>query len=202
MEYENFHIQANVNNVPGSRTQSRQTDGNAQKCRGSRCLVLLTVGLGLICVLLLLFIILQHINITAEKDLIKSCKNTAEEFNQSINSLQDRYTDLMTEKTQLQDQFNSLSQKNQGLERQVRSLSDQLKKECKQDDLFLSTELKSWSDSRQYCRDRGADPVIINTEEKQRHISSLVKERVWIGLSDRQQEGNLKWVDNSRLKQG
>ncbi len=32
---------------------------------------------------------------------------------------------------------------------------------------FMSTELKSWSDSRQYCRDRGADLVIINTEEKQ-----------------------------------
>ncbi len=32
---------------------------------------------------------------------------------------------------------------------------------------FVSTELKSWSDSRQYCRDRGADLVIINTEEKQ-----------------------------------
>ncbi|XP_018978290.2 CD209 antigen-like protein E [Cyprinus carpio] len=66
---------------------------------------------------------------------------------------------------------------------------------------FLSTKL-SWSDSRQYCRDRGADLVIINTEEKQRVISSLVSERVWIGLSDREQEGNMKWVDNSPLKQG
>ncbi len=31
----------------------------------------------------------------------------------------------------------------------------------------MSTELKSWSDSRQYCRDHGADLIIINTEEKQ-----------------------------------
>ncbi len=31
----------------------------------------------------------------------------------------------------------------------------------------MSTELKSWSDSRQYCRDRGSDLIIINTEEKQ-----------------------------------
>uniref|UniRef100_A0A9J7Z1L2 Si:ch73-343l4.8 n=1 Tax=Cyprinus carpio carpio TaxID=630221 RepID=A0A9J7Z1L2_CYPCA len=66
----------------------------------------------------------------------------------------------------------------------------------------MSTELKSWSDSRQYCRDCGADLVIINTEEKQRFISSLVSERVWIGLSDREQEGIMKWVDNSTLKQG
>uniref|UniRef100_A0A672QET2 C-type lectin domain-containing protein n=1 Tax=Sinocyclocheilus grahami TaxID=75366 RepID=A0A672QET2_SINGR len=70
------------------------------------------------------------------------------------------------------------------------------------DGLFLSTELKSWSDSRQYCRDRGADLIIINSEEKQRHISSFIKERVWIGLSDTENEGNMKWVDNSPLNQG
>uniref|UniRef100_A0A673HHD7 CD209 antigen-like protein 2 n=1 Tax=Sinocyclocheilus rhinocerous TaxID=307959 RepID=A0A673HHD7_9TELE len=107
-----------------------------------RCLVLITVGLGLICVLLLVFIILQHITIT--------------------------------------NNFNSLSW------------------------FFVSTELKSWSDSRQYCRDRGADLVIINTEEKQvsLFISSFVSERVWIGLSDTENEGIMKWVDNSPLKQG
>uniref|UniRef100_A0A9J7ZUT1 C-type lectin domain-containing protein n=1 Tax=Cyprinus carpio carpio TaxID=630221 RepID=A0A9J7ZUT1_CYPCA len=133
---------------------------------GSRCLVLITVGLGVICVLLLVFIILQHITITAERDLIKSNKNTVEEFKQTINSLQDNHTDLM--------------QKNSKL------------------------ESKSWSDSRQYCRDRAADLVIINTEEKQvsLFISSIVGESVWIGLSDREQEGNMKWVDNSTLKQG
>ncbi len=89
----------------------------------------------------------------------------------------------------------------------------------------MSNEWKSWSDSRQYCRDHEADLIMINTEEKQvslfefllimkaimpfscfvhpqRFISSLVSERVWIGLSDIEQEGNLKWVDNSTLKQG
>ncbi len=64
-------------------------------------------GLGLICVLLLVFIILQHITITAERDLIKSYKNTVEEFNQTINSLQDNYTELMTEKHHLQNNFSS-----------------------------------------------------------------------------------------------
>ncbi len=31
----------------------------------------------------------------------------------------------------------------------------------------MSTESKNWSDSRQYCRDHGADLIIINTEDKQ-----------------------------------
>uniref|UniRef100_A0A673HHF3 CD209 antigen-like protein 2 n=1 Tax=Sinocyclocheilus rhinocerous TaxID=307959 RepID=A0A673HHF3_9TELE len=210
---------------------------------GSRCLVLITVGLGLICVLLLVFIILQHITITAERDLIKSYKNTVEEFNQTINSLQDSYTDLMTEKHQLQNNFNSLSQKKQELENRVAALSEELKKEatkrgqftyvfmlfflflslmytillkcmflCGPGWFFVSTELKSWSDSRQYCRDRGADLVIINTEEKQVSLCECLLmnesnhtyscERVWIGLSDTENEGIMKWVDNSPLKQG
>ncbi|KAI2668912.1 CD209 antigen [Labeo rohita] len=184
------------------------------KCavRGSRCLVLMTVSLGLICVLLLVFIILQHITITAERDLIKSYKNTVEEFNQTINSLQDNYTDLMIEKDQLQNIFNLVIQKKLELETTVNNLTvekDQLQRsvEClSQTKLelesrvtslnFISTssELKSWSDSRQYCRDHGGDLVIINTEEKQ--------ESVWIGLSDTEDEGNMKWVDNSPLNQG
>uniref|UniRef100_A0A672QEU7 Si:ch73-343l4.8 n=1 Tax=Sinocyclocheilus grahami TaxID=75366 RepID=A0A672QEU7_SINGR len=151
---------------------------------GSRCLVWITVGLGLICVLLLVFIILQHITITAERDLIKSYKNTAEEFNQTINSLQDNYTDstrknleletrvkdLTAEKNQLQSNFSSLNQKK--------------------------------------LEDRGADLVIINSEEKQvslcecLFISSFIKDRVWIGLSDTENEGIMKWVDNSTLKPG
>ncbi|XP_058644778.1 CD209 antigen-like protein 2 [Onychostoma macrolepis] len=139
----------------GPQTQNhKQVQGKAKNCRGSSCLVLITVGLGLICVLLLVFIILQHITITAERDLIKS--------------LQDNNTDLMQKKGWF----------------------------------FMSNELKSWSDSRQYCRDRGGDLVIINTEEKQRLISSFTTESVWIGLSDTENEGNMTWVDNSPMKQG
>ncbi|RXN21969.1 complement C3-like protein [Labeo rohita] len=150
----------------------------------------------------------QHITITAERDLIKSYKNTVEEFNETINSLQSNYTDLMIEKHHLQNNFSSLSQKKLELETRVTSLSDELKKNVSNggnqsslDGLFISKKPMSWSDSRQYCRDCGADLVIINSEEKQRLISSSFRERLWIGLSDRENEGNLTWVDNSPLKQ-
>uniref|UniRef100_A0A8C1P0Y9 C-type lectin domain-containing protein n=1 Tax=Cyprinus carpio TaxID=7962 RepID=A0A8C1P0Y9_CYPCA len=154
-------------------------------------------------------------------DLIKSYKNTVEEFNQTINSLQDKYTRVMIEKDQLQNNFNSLSQKKLELETRVNNLTaekSQLQSNFnslsqKKLDLkiffwlgnlcgpvcyFISNELKSWSDSRQYCRDQGADLVIINTEEKQ---VSLFSERVWIGLSDIENEGNMTWVDNSAVNQ-
>ncbi|XP_059409361.1 C-type lectin domain family 4 member M-like [Carassius carassius] len=197
MESENIYIRKNVNRS-GPRAQRRhQTDGNAGKCRGSRCLVLITVCFQIICVLLLINNILLHITIRAERDLMKSYKSKVEE-------LQENYTDLMTEK--LQSNFSSLRQKN--LETKVRNLTEE-KNQLKRDfnevgsvSFFLSTELKSWSESRQYCRDHGADLIIIKSEEKQRLITSLTKERLWIGLSDTEQEGIMKWVDNSTLNKG
>ncbi|XP_026113198.1 CD209 antigen-like protein C [Carassius auratus] len=237
-----------IENTTGPQSQSHgQDEGKDLKHRGSRCLGLITVGLGLISVLLVVFNMLQHITITTERDLTNNYKNTLEEFNQTIKSLQDNYTDLMTKKHQLQNNFSSLSQKNLEQETRVRDLTakktqlqrnvdslsqknleqenrvrdltaakTQLQRNVeslsqKKQDLetrvaslswfFMSTEL-SWSASRQYCKNHGADLVIINTEEKQRFISSLVSERVWIGLSDTENEGTMKWVDNSALKQG
>ncbi|XP_051756026.1 CD209 antigen-like [Ctenopharyngodon idella] len=177
----------------------------------------MTVCLGLICALLLVgssIAVAQYFMVTAEREsLFKSNKNTAEEFNQTINSLQDNYTDLMNEKDQLKNNFSSLSQKNLELESKVTSLSDNLKKAYEKgyrwgsDCFFISNESKSWSESRQYCRDRGADLVIIKSEEKQRFITSLVNvrvglESVWNGLTNGHPEGNIKWVDNSTLNQG
>ncbi|KAL1281233.1 hypothetical protein QQF64_000036 [Cirrhinus molitorella] len=126
---------------------------------------MIAVSLGLICVLLLVFIILQHITITAERDLIKSYKNTAEELKNNytdlekhqlqnnFSALETRVKDLTTEKDQLQNSFRSLSQRNLELESSVTSLSEKLKKEStKRGWFFMSNDLKSWSDSRQYCR--------------------------------------------------
>ncbi|XDV16012.1 hypothetical protein PO909_015907, partial [Leuciscus waleckii] len=119
----------NINNRSRPPTQSRSNnEGKDRKQRGRRCLVLMTVCLGLICVLLLVFITL-YITITAERDLLKSYKNTVEEFNHTIISLQDKNTDLMTEKDQLKNNFSSLNQEKLELERKITSLSEELKKE-------------------------------------------------------------------------
>ncbi|XP_051752143.1 CD209 antigen-like isoform X3 [Ctenopharyngodon idella] len=133
-------------------------------------------------------------DLTAEKSLLQQSFDSS---NQKKLELETRVNDLTAEKSQLQSSFNSLNQKKLELETELRKLSEQAIG-C----LVASNEEKSWSDSRKYCRDRGGDLVIINTEEKQRCISSFTKEIVWIGLSDIENEGNMKWVDNSPLKQG
>ncbi|XP_055765144.1 C-type lectin domain family 6 member A-like [Salvelinus fontinalis] len=63
---------------------------------------------------------------------------------------------------------------------------------------FLSTEKKTWVESRQHCLERGADLVIINSREEQTFLVNL-KKRVWIGLTDSVTEGTWKWVDGTPL---
>ncbi|XP_048054338.1 CD209 antigen-like protein E [Megalobrama amblycephala] len=133
-------------------------------------------------------------NLTAEKTQLQNSFNA---LSQKKLELETRIKDLTAEKSQLQRSFNSLSQKKLQLETELRKISEQGNGR-----FFISNEEKSWSDSRKYCRDRGGDLIIIKTEEKQRCISSFIKESVWIGLSDIENEGNMKWVDNSPLKQG
>ncbi|XP_071025328.1 C-type lectin domain family 4 member M-like [Oncorhynchus clarkii lewisi] len=61
---------------------------------------------------------------------------------------------------------------------------------------FVSSEIKTWSESRQDCVERGADLVIVNSREKQRFLFAFNK-RAWIGLTDNETEGSWKWVDGT-----
>uniref|UniRef100_A0A8C1P330 C-type lectin domain-containing protein n=1 Tax=Cyprinus carpio TaxID=7962 RepID=A0A8C1P330_CYPCA len=53
---------------------------------------------------------------------------------------------------------------------------------CHQSSLyFISSEMKSWTESRRYCRERGADLIIINNTEEQ-NISESSSELTLICL--------------------
>ncbi|XP_055765489.1 C-type lectin domain family 12 member B-like [Salvelinus fontinalis] len=67
---------------------------------------------------------------------------------------------------------------------------------------FLSTETKTWQESRLDCFERGADLVIINSEEEKKLLYQLDGDAdllVWIGLTDSVNEGAWKWVDGTPL---
>uniref|UniRef100_A0A672KGG9 C-type lectin domain-containing protein n=1 Tax=Sinocyclocheilus grahami TaxID=75366 RepID=A0A672KGG9_SINGR len=50
---------------------------------------------------------------------------------------------------------------------------------------FISSERKSWAESRRYCTERGADLIIINNREEQDFVKKIsANANVWIGLTD------------------
>ncbi|XP_064819218.1 uncharacterized protein LOC135536925 [Oncorhynchus masou masou] len=63
---------------------------------------------------------------------------------------------------------------------------------------FLSTQRKTWQESRQDCLNRGADLVIINSEEERKFLCGLNK-IVWIGLTDSVTGRTWKWMHGTPL---
>ncbi|KAM8841888.1 CD209 antigen-like protein C [Synchiropus picturatus] len=63
---------------------------------------------------------------------------------------------------------------------------------------YMSPVKKSWFDSRNFCVERGADLVVINSKEEQKFINKFGK-ITWIGLRQRQDNGSWVWVDGTPL---
>ncbi|XP_058260444.1 C-type lectin domain family 4 member E-like [Hemibagrus wyckioides] len=67
---------------------------------------------------------------------------------------------------------------------------------------YFVTISMSWNKARQECRSKGADLVIINSQEEQEFLSLTVPGEAWIGLSDSAEEGKWMWVDNTNMTTG
>ncbi|XP_023806892.1 CD209 antigen-like protein E [Oryzias latipes] len=63
---------------------------------------------------------------------------------------------------------------------------------------FFSVKSKSWDEARKFCRARGAD-LVVNTKYEKTFLFEFRDQSVWIGLTDKVQEGTWKWVDGSPL---
>ncbi|KAI4894932.1 hypothetical protein NFI96_022974 [Prochilodus magdalenae] len=240
--YEDLYANEDVPKTSVTRSLKGLTISGSRRYRRA------AVGLGLLCVLLLVAILVlwvQFNNMTTERDQLQtSYTNLTSERDQ----LQTSYTNLTTERDQLQTSYTTLAKERDQLQTSYTSLTkerdqlqtsytiltkerdqlqtsytiltkerDQLQKEKealqrKVSDLeqgqrcfnnsfyFISTEKTSWSASRQYCRERGADLVIINSREEQEFINNVFgATEAWIGLTDTDSENVWKWVDGSTL---
>ncbi|XP_029599516.1 C-type lectin domain family 4 member E-like [Salmo trutta] len=135
-------------------------------------------------------------NLTAERDQLQTSNNT---LTRERDQQQIRYNTLTRERDQergqLQKEIEHLKQSS------VEKVCLQGWKKLGSSCYYVSTEYKSWEESRQDCRNRGADLVVINSQEKQTLVNWLcgVKKYVWIGLTDSATEGTWKWVDDTPL---
>ncbi|MCI4395037.1 hypothetical protein PGIGA_G00175850, partial [Pangasianodon gigas] len=191
--------------------KSLRTEHTAGCTAGGRCHTLTAVCVLLLCVLLLTAVTVLWIKFT--------------NLNTENNQLQTRYTNLNIERDQLQTSYTNMRNERNQLKFQRDLLlfqrdqllfhRDQLQQEASElknvlsklgwrffsSSIYnISTEKKSWDESRKYCKGKGADLVIINSTEEQEFISKYFGgTEAWIGLTDSETEGKFKWVDGKPL---
>ncbi|XP_040923077.1 C-type lectin domain family 10 member A-like isoform X2 [Toxotes jaculatrix] len=70
---------------------------------------------------------------------------------------------------------------------------------------YFSSRVLSWSSSRAWCRTQGGDLLIINSEQEQNFVFDASRAleqsgtRLWIGMTDAEDEGDWRWVDGSKV---
>ncbi|XP_056227527.1 C-type lectin domain family 4 member F-like [Seriola aureovittata] len=151
-------------------------------------------------------------NLTEERDALKkinsdivaSFKNLTEERDE----LKRINFDTEASRKNLTEQRDELERKLNISDSQCHSLteeSDKLKKRLKNGWLYfsgsfyyISSNEKTWQESRKDCIQKGADLTIINNREEQNFIRQF-KKYLWIGLTDIETEGKWKWVDGTPL---
>ncbi|XP_046698542.1 C-type lectin domain family 10 member A-like, partial [Silurus meridionalis] len=108
-----------------------------------------------------------------------------------------KYNNVNTENNQLQTSYNILTiERNQLLQEKTGLLSLLSRlgwRYFSSGVYYISNEMKSWNESRQDCKNKGADLVIINSAEEQDFIGRYFgSTKAWIGLTET--EGGYKWI--------
>ena len=62
---------------------------------------------------------------------------------------------------------------------------------------FISEGANGWNDAKLLAESQGGDLIVIDDEAENLFIQTKINELVHIGLTDREVEGTLKWVDGS-----
>ncbi|XP_016368372.1 C-type lectin domain family 17, member A-like [Sinocyclocheilus rhinocerous] len=206
--YESADCVRGHNFLPETNTHQplQQTGSDCVKNRNSRAAA---VWLVLLCVLLLTAIIVlcvhihtKNTNYTEEKDQLLT----------KINNLTEERDQLLTKNINLTNERDGLLIKNDNLTKQREQFNqeiNELVKSLHETDgwlyykfslYFISYERKSWTESRRFCTEKGADLIIINSREEQNFVKSIAESTfVWIGLTDSDVEGKWKWVDGSNM---
>ncbi|XP_022620731.1 C-type lectin domain family 4 member M-like isoform X2 [Seriola dumerili] len=154
----------------------------------------------------------RYKNLTEERDELKKINSDIEASFKNLTEERDELKrinfDTEASRKNLTEQRDELERKLNIFESQYNSLteeSDKLKRRLKNGWLYFSGSLyyissneKTWQESRKDCLQKDADLIIINNKEEQNFMRQF-KKYLWIGLTDIETEGKWKWVDGTPL---
>ncbi|KAL4648581.1 CD209 antigen-like protein E [Arapaima gigas] len=198
--------------------RSSVTQPPGAESTGGHCYRRVSVCLGLLCVLLftaLIVVTAHYIAFTYEAEVLKADRDhlwinysllvsQSDHLMVEREALQSNYSSVVSERDQLTVERDQLLRNYSHCTAVNKNLTESLKvcpqgwRQLNSMLYYISTEKKSWASSRQHCRQRGGDLVIISSQEEQNFISKLNGE-FWIGLSDTDKEGTWKWVDGTTV---
>uniref|UniRef100_A0A8C9YSU8 C-type lectin domain-containing protein n=1 Tax=Sander lucioperca TaxID=283035 RepID=A0A8C9YSU8_SANLU len=186
--------------VNESPRPKQKGSGDANQTERRLCQVLL-LSFGLLCV------IQAILNVSLRLTLYSThsdCNTT--HLPGQCNRLQERFNALTRDTNLLENRNTELTNKIKDLEEERDRLRTNLETagwwEINSRCYFLSTEQKTWEDSRKYCKSKGADLVVISSEQEQRALYRLDGDAYllfWIGLYNTTETTGWKWVDGSAL---
>ncbi|XP_008290041.1 CD209 antigen-like protein E isoform X1 [Stegastes partitus] len=166
--------------VPVTESSERRTFfGVAVVFLGLLCLILLTA------VIVLLVLLLQD----------KNSWNT--ERKQLIDERQELLTSIAAIKVSLSHTI-SQREKKEELQQQIDDHLQQGWVQFNHSFYYISSVGKTWDESREDCKKRGADLVIINTVEEQNFIARFTGSQ-WLGLTYDEDTKKWNWVDGTPL---
>ncbi|MCJ8749251.1 hypothetical protein PDJAM_G00174160, partial [Pangasius djambal] len=106
-------------------------------------------------------------NLTRERDQLQS---TNYDLNREKDQLTNKMINVQASYNDTKDKREKLQLEKDALQKKLTAIDSQSKEGWRYFSstfYYISTEQKTWSESRQDCRSRGADLVIINSREKQ-----------------------------------
>ncbi|XP_016341397.1 CD209 antigen-like protein D [Sinocyclocheilus anshuiensis] len=204
---EKMNIYANVHsvNIHDVRTETENTRKHqTPQHTGTDCVKIrryrtAVVCLVLLCVLLLTAVIVLCVHIhTNNTHYTEESEARDQLVNNSMQLTKERDGLLSSNRYLIRDQ---LHQEKNELLKSIHGMDGWIYYQANL--YFVSSEKKSWTESRRYCMERGADLIIINNREEQDFVQKIsANANVWIGLTDSDVEGSWKWVDGSTLTSG
>ncbi|KAM8767276.1 uncharacterized protein AB9X84_006199 [Acanthopagrus schlegelii] len=195
----------------GSQQARPNTEQNGAAIK-RRCFRAPAVTLGVMYLLILAGIYIRYISVTLEKHQLQ---NKYDKLSNNYTQLQETASD---KNNQLKNSYETLSKNhnitvnNRQLQDELQKLKDKIEEKRCPDGwtrfgcscYFRSNEKRTWYQSRTDCQSKGADLVVINSEDENKFVSGLnMYGEFWIGLKKELSSYGYRyewqWVDGSPL---